>query len=113
MNHSTLADAKRVAGNLEKIPVHELFDYLEAEACGYEFIVDGHDLSYVGSLVTFAVALNDTVVADTRTSTITSTDASGNVGVVTYDCEAFNEMLEGIYEIQLEDYVCQSSQSTT
>ena len=110
--NSTISDAKRVAGNLEKIPTHELFDYLEAEACDYKFIIDGEDLSYVGSLVTFAVSDKGTVIADTRTSTIASTDASGNVGVVTYDCEALNEMLEGIYEIQLEDYVCQA-QSTT
>lgn len=110
---STISDAKRIAGNLEKIPVNELFDYLNAEACGYEFIVDGNDLSYVGSLVTFAVSDKGNVIADTRTSTITSTDASGNVGVVTYECDALDEMLEGIYEIQLEDFVCQSSQSTT
>ena len=103
---STISDARRIAGNLEKVPVHELFDYLGAEACG-------HDLSYVGSLVTFAVSDKDTVVADTRTSTITSTDASGNVGVVTYECDALDEMLEGIYEIQLEDYVCQANESTT
>lgn len=112
MNQSTLADARRIAGNLEKVPVHELFDYLEAEACGYEFIIDGKDLSYVGSLVTFAVSDKGNVIADTRTSTIISTDASGNVGVVTYECEALNEMLEGIYEIQLEDYVCQAKSTT-